>query len=87
MVAVPASVLRHWLYSGPYDGDAEANAIHHLKRYDFRFDLLDIVPPPGFEMSKEDKSAVMFLTTAYGYRFHPNSDRRVVNPLREAPAT
>lgn len=74
MPTAPAALERHWRHNGPYVSDAEANAIHHLKRYNFRFDRGNIYPPPGFELSKEDASAVEYLVLEYDYEYHPKPE-------------
>ena len=53
MPTAPPALRKYWLNNGPYLNDAEANAIHHLKRYNFRIERGEIFPPVGFELSKE----------------------------------
>lgn len=71
MPTAPPALRKYWLNNGPYADDAEANAIHHLKRYNFKFVKGEIFPPPGFELSKEDASAVEYLVLDWDFDYHP----------------
>lgn len=71
MPSAPPAMGKYWLNNGPYANDAQSNAIHHLKRYNFRFENGDIFPPVGFELSKEDASAVEYLVLEWDYSYHP----------------
>lgn len=66
----PPALEKHWLHNGPHINDAKANAMHHLRRYNFKLEGGEIFAPPGFELSKEDAMAVEYLVLEYGFEYH-----------------
>lgn len=56
-------------HGGPYSSP-EANALHHLKRFNFQIDpLKKITAPLGYELNAEDRSAVIYLVNEWGYTY------------------
>lgn len=64
---------KYWLKNGPKDS-AWDNALHYLGRMNFKISNDTIFPPAGFELSKEDKSAVEYLIYDCGYLWGGGAD-------------
>jgi hypothetical protein len=69
--AIAKGLEKYWLNNGPFINDPLANAIHFLRRYNFKVERGEIFPPVGFEFSKEDRSAVEYLVLGWDYEYHP----------------
>lgn len=65
---------KYWTNNGPYLNDPLANALHFLLRYNFKAKNGELFPPVGFELSKEDASAVEYLVLGWGYTYHPKPE-------------
>lgn len=64
---------KYWLNNGPKNSAWE-NAIHYIYRMNFIVRDAVIYPPAGFELSKEDKSAVEYLIFDCGYLWGGGTD-------------